>query len=52
MVTERCSIRLGKAFLVYFPETRKVNDSNDWVRNPFTHQVVSNSLLSSPLKET
>ena len=52
IITESYSVRLGKAFLVYFPETRKMNDSNDWIRNPFRHQVVSNSVLLSPLKET
>lgn len=25
----------GKAFLVNFPETEKVNDSNDWITKPF-----------------
>jgi hypothetical protein len=25
-ITEGCLIRLGKAFLVYFPETRKKNE--------------------------
>lgn len=45
------SIRLGKAFLVYFPETRTMNDA-EWVRNAFTNQVASDSVPSSPLKET
>lgn len=52
IITESCSVRLGKAFLVYFPETGKMSDSDDWARSPSRHQVVSNSVPLSPLKET
>ena len=37
--------------MVYFPETEKVNDFHDWITNHFTGQVLSNSWLSTKLKE-
>ena len=37
--------------MVYFPETEKVNDFHDWITNHFTGQVLSNSRLSTKLKE-
>lgn len=40
-----------KTFLVYFPETKKVNDFHDCITNHFTGQVLSNSWLSTKLKE-
>lgn len=52
MITGGRSIRLGKAFLVYFPETRNMNDANEWARTTSTNQVASDSVPSSPLKET
>lgn len=35
-------IRIGKAFLVYFPEIEAMNCCNDWVPKPFPTQVVYN----------
>ena len=37
--------------MVYFPETEKVNDFHDWITNHFTGQVLSNSWISTKLKE-
>lgn len=37
--------------MVYFPETKKVNDFHDWVTNHFTGQVLSSSWLSTKLRE-
>lgn len=37
--------------MVYFPETEKVNDFHDWITNHFIGQVLSNSWLSTKLKE-
>lgn len=44
-------LRLRKTFLVYFPETKKVNDFHNWIKNHFIGQVLSNSRLSTKLKE-
>lgn len=40
-----------KTFLVYFPETVAMNNSNDWVTKPFAKQDVYKSLFSVNLKE-
>ena len=37
--------------MVYFPEIEKVNDFHDRITNHFTGQVLSNSWLSTKLKE-
>ena len=44
-------IGIDKTFFVYFPETEAMNDSNDWVTEPFSRQVVYSSLFSVKLKE-
>lgn len=44
-------ISLGKAFLLYFPEREKTNDSNSLETNLLEGQVMSNPLLATNLKD-